>query len=58
MSLIFVAYVRFIMEYACQVWSSSMADLINGVERVRCLCTERIHIITNLTFDERPARSG
>ena len=43
MAHVFVAYVRSILEYACQLWSPSTVQLINCVERVQRIFTKRIH---------------
>ena len=37
MSLMFVAYVRPMLEYACQLWSPNTVELINRLERVQRL---------------------
>jgi hypothetical protein len=53
MARVFVAYVRPILEYACQLWSPSTVNLINRIERVQRLFTKRIRSIAHLSYNER-----
>jgi hypothetical protein len=50
---VFVAYVRPILEYACQVWSPCTVDTINRIEHVQRLYTKRIRSIAHLSYDNR-----
>ena len=50
---IFVAYVRPILEYACQLWSPCTIDFINRIEHVQRLFTKRIRSIASLSYNER-----
>ena len=58
MSRTFVAYVRPILEYACQVWSPFTIDLINRAERVQRLFTKCNRSIAYLTYNECLTRLG
>jgi hypothetical protein len=55
---VFVAYVRPTLEYASQLWSPCVVDLINRVERVQRLFTKRIRSVSHLTYDERLVKLG
>ena len=52
MAHVFVAYVRPILECACQLWSPSTVQLINRVDRAQSMFTKSIHCIANLSYDE------
>ena len=49
---VLIAYVRPILEYASQVWSPSIVNLIYKVERVQNLFTKRILSVANLPYNE------
>ena len=50
---VFIAYVRPILEYACQLWSPCNIDMINRLEHVQRLFTKRIRSIAHLTYVDR-----
>ena len=53
MTLLFVAYIRPLLEYTSQVWSSINIDLINRVESIRRLFTKRLKAISHLSYSDR-----
>ena len=53
MSRIFVTYIRPLLECASQLWSLSIVDFINRIERVQRMFTKRIRSISHLTYNER-----
>ena len=49
----FVVYVRPLLEYSAQVWSPSLITLINEIEKVQKIFTERLPGLQNLNYCER-----